>query len=116
MIKADYLNDFGERNLSEAQKGKPDLKGFSASVIAGVGFEFYVYDPLSIDLGIRYNAGLTDVFTGHYDITLDTKMTAETAPVTYIVAEGQQVKALSDYLTKSRLNPLSLHVGVNIRF
>lgn len=116
VIKADYLNDFGLSYLDEAKKGNADMKGFSASVMAGAGFEIYVVDPISIDVGIRYNAGLTDVFAGHYDIGSLSQITAETAPVTYSVAEGQQVKALSDYLTKSRLNPFSLHVGVNLRF
>lgn len=116
VIKADYLNDFGTTYLDEASKRSGEMKGFAASVMAGAGLEFYIVDPVSVDLGVRYNAGLTDVFGGRYDITSDSQITAETAPVTYTVAEGQQVKALSDYVTKSRLSPLSLHVGVNIRF
>ena len=116
VIKADYINDFGTTYLDEAAKGSADMKGFAASVMAGAGLEFYIADPVSIDLGIRYNAGLTDVFGGRYDIAPGTQMTAETAPVTYTVAEGQQVKALSDYVTKSRLSPLSLHIGVSVRF
>lgn len=116
VIKANYLNDFGETYLNEATEGAADIKGFNASVMAGAGFEFYIADPVSVDLGIRYNSGLTEVFAGHYDITSSSGCSAESAPVTYTVADGQQVKALSDYVTKSRLNPLSLHVGVNIRF
>ena len=116
VIKADYINDFGETYLDEANKGKADVKGFSASVMAGAGFEFYVGGPVSVDLGIRYNAGLTDVFTGHYDISSMTSINADTAPVVYSAFEGQTVKALSDYVNKSRLNPLSLHVGINVRF
>lgn len=116
VIKATYLNDFGESYLDEATDGKADIKGYSASVMAGVGFEFYVANPVSIDLGARYNAGLTDVFAGHYEITSVASYSAKSAPVTYTVSDGQQVKALSDYVTKSRLSPFSLHIGVNIRF
>ena len=116
VIKADYLNDFGERNLESAAKGNADLGGFDANVMCGAGVEIYVADPVSIDLGVRYNAGLTQVINGKYDITGTSEFKAETAPVTYTVAEGTQVKALGDYTTKSRLNPLSLHVGLNIRF
>lgn len=116
VIKADYLNDFGETYLDEANKGKSDVKGFSASFMAGAGFEFYVGGPISIDLGIRYNAGLTDVFAGHYDINSLSSLNAESAPLTYNASEGQDVKALSDYVSKSRLTPLSLHVGINVRF
>lgn len=116
VIKSNYLNDFGETYLDEVSGGKADIKVFNATVMAGVGLEFYIANPVSIDLGLRYNVGLTDVFTGHYDITSSSSYSAESAPVTYTVAEGQEVKALSDYVTKSRLNPLSLHVGINIRF
>lgn len=116
VIKADYLNDFGETYLAEARHDSPAAQSFAATVMCGAGFEFYVYDPVSIDLGIRYNAGLTQCFKGEYDTVSPSEYTAESAPVTYTVAGGQQVKALSDYNTKSRLNPFSLHVGVNIRF
>lgn len=116
VIKADYLNDFGETYLAEAGHDSPKAQGFDASVMCGAGFEFYVYDPVSIDLGIRYNAGLTQCFKGEYDIVAPSDFTAESAPVTYTVAGGQQVKALANYNTKSRLNPLSLHIGINVRF
>lgn len=132
VIKADYLNDFGERKLSSAGVGQAQLKGFNASVMAGIGFEFYVAEPVSFDLGLRYNAGLTDVFTGRYNLTAAEASSAtgspaagssqvytfnaETAPLTYTVADGSQLKPLTDYVTKSRLSPLSLRLAVIIRF
>lgn len=116
VIKADYLNDFGKTYLDEAASKNPDVNGFSASLLAGAGLEFYVSGPVSIDLGVKYNAGLTNVFGKHYAVSSASAINAENAPVTYTVAEGQQVKALSDYVTKSHLNPLSLHIGINVRF
>lgn len=116
LIDAEYLDDFGHRYLGGASVGKGETKGFAASVMCGAGFEFYAYEPVSFVVGVRYNAGLTQVFNGKYDITSANEYTAETAPVTYTVAEGTQVKALTDYSTKSRLSPLSLHVGINVRF
>lgn len=116
VIKADYLNDFGEHRLSSTGTGDARMKGFSASVMAGIGFEFYVAEPVSFDLGIRYNAGLTDVFTGSYDVNSASILNAETAPLTYTVSGGSQLKPLTDYVTKSRLSPLSLRIGINIRF
>ncbi|MCH5218603.1 MAG: outer membrane beta-barrel protein [Muribaculaceae bacterium] len=116
VIKADYLNDFGESHLAQITRGEADIKGFYASVMAGAGFEFYLAEPVSIDLGIRYNAGLTDVFVGRYDINSLSEITAETAPLTYTVSEGQKLKSFSDYVTKSRLSPLSLHLALNLRF
>ena len=116
VIKANYLNDFGERYLDDATAGKADIKGFTASLLCGAGFEFYVSKPVSFQLGVRYNYGFTDVFGGRYDISATDAINADSAPVTYTVAGGQEIKALSDYVTKSRMNPLSLHVGVNVRF
>ena len=116
VIKADYLNDFGETYLDEAAKGKAEIKGFSASVIAGAGLEFYVGGPVSIDLGVKCNAGLTSMFGNRYAIRSVSTINEENATVTYTVDQGQQVKAISDYAKKSYLNPVSLHIGVNVRF
>ena len=116
VIKADYLNDFGLSYLDEAAKGKADINGFSAALKCGAGLEFFAAEPVSFVVGVSYNHGLTDVFKGLYDINSTDAMNAETAPVTYTVAGGQQVKALSDYVSKSKPSLLSLHLGVNVRF
>lgn len=116
LIDADYLNDFGDRNLMHAKKNELKTKAFAASVMCGAGFEFYTYEPVSFVVGVRYNVGLTQVFNGGYDITSIGEYTQETAPVIYTVADGQTVRPLADYTTKSRMMPLSLHVGVNVRF
>lgn len=116
VIKADYLNDFGLRYLDRAAKGKADISGFTASLKCGAGLEFYAAEPVSFVVGVSYNHGLTDVFKGRYDATSANAINAETAPVTYTVAGGLHVKALSDYVRKSKFSPLSLHLGVNVRF
>ena len=104
------------RHLDEAVKGGSDINGFTASLKCGAGLEFFAAEPVSFVVGVSYNHGLTDVFKGRYDVTSTESINAENAPVTYTVAGGQQVKALSDYVTKSKFNPLSLHLGVNVRF
>ena len=116
VIDADYLNDFGNSDLATAKSEKAEISSFSASILAGAGLEFYVAGPVSIDLGIRYNAGLTNAFGSKHTLNSTSSITAETAPVTYSVKDGLQIKALSDYCTKSHLNPFSLHVGINVRF
>lgn len=113
MINEPYLNGFGENSLENAMKGKPGIKGFNCSVMTGAGLEFYTGSMVSFDLGIRYNAGLTKVFSEKYS---DSNFNAESVPVSYTVAEGEQVKPFSDYILKSKLRPLSLHVGINLRF
>lgn len=116
LIDQDYLDDFGTRKLSQASSDNANLKGFAASIMCGAGFEFYAYEPVSFEVGVRYNYGLTNTYGGKYKIDGNSNFTADNAPVTYTVAGGTQVKSLGDYTTKSRLSPLSLHLGVNVRF
>lgn len=116
MIDAPYLNDFGETSLETAMVGKAAFKGFQASVIVGAGLEFYVAKPVSIELGIRYNPALTDIYKKGFEIASSGKVDSSTAPLTYTVADGQRMKALSDYALKSKLSPLQLHIGLNFRF
>lgn len=116
LIDADYLNDFGNTRLDDAAKGNPDTNCFYATAMAGAGVEIYVAGPFSIDLGVRYNAGLNDVYVGKYHNSSASSIDLESAPVTYEAARGQTVKAMSDYTAKSRLTGLFLHLGVNVRF
>lgn len=116
VIKADYLNDFSEVPLVNKATANATVKGLSASILSGTGLEFYIGDPVSIDLGVRYNAGLTAVFGNQYATGSTSTFTSANAPVTYTVDKGLQIKALSDYVTKSHRNTLSLHIGVNMRF
>lgn len=111
-----YMNDFGEMYVAKAAKGKPEMKGFTPSLMCGAGFEFYAYEPVSFELGIRYDYGFSNTFSGKHVVSSPSEYTAETAPVTYTVKDGTVVKSLTDYTSKSRLNPLSIHFGVNVRF
>lgn len=116
VIKADYLNGFGVTNLADANKGELGAKGFCCTTIVGAGVEFYVKNRTSIDLGVRYNAGLTNVFSGEYGDSTAATFDSESAPVTYEVRQGQTVKSLGDFTRGSKLSGLSLRIGVNVRF
>lgn len=115
VIKENYLNDFGKVNFASNQCDKADSNGFQAWGVLGAGVDFRIYGPLWIDLGIRYNIGFTDVFKKGSELKGD-KFTAETAPVSYTVAQGTRVRALSGYITKGALNPLALNVGFSVNF
>lgn len=115
IIKENYLNDFGKVNFTSKQCVNNDSNEFQAWGLLGAGVNFRIYGPLWIDLDIRYNIGFSDVFKKGSELKGD-KFTEETAPVTYTVAEGTRVKALSNYITKGALNPLALNVGLSINF
>lgn len=116
MIDAPYLDDFGEVTLAGRSTGKASVNTVTASLMVGAGLDFRVYGPLWFDLGVRYNLGFTDVFSKGLALTPTSGYSAETAPVVYTVAEGTTLRSLSDYATKSKLSPLSLNVGLSIRF
>lgn len=116
LIDQSYLDDFGNRNLYGAAQGETKAKGFNCQVMCGAGFEFYAYKPVSFVVGVRYMAGLTQLFEGGSKLGSYADVTADSAPVTYTVADGTMVKSLAAYTSNSKLSPLSLHVGVNIRF
>lgn len=124
-IREDYLDHFGTRSLVNATRQKTETKDFSCHIMCGAGFEFFPYQPVSFVVGVRYEAGMTQLFKGGLK-DAGSSYTEATAPVTYTAWEkngnnyewvGQtEVKSLADYVKKSRFSPLNLHVGVNIRF
>lgn len=113
-IEESYLNDFGRSRYTESMGMAPTAKGFSCSVLFGVGAEFRIYGPLAADLSFRYNAGLTNLYDSAYAELGD--ISSMTAPVTYTVKDGQKVKNATDYLKLSKLSQLTLDVSLIYRF
>lgn len=113
-IEESYLNDFGRSAYNESMGMAPAAKGFSCSVLAGVGMEFRIYGPLAVDLSLRYTAGLTDLYDSAY--ADDGVIIGRTAPVTYTVKDGQKIKNATDYLKSSKLSQLTLDVSLIYRF
>lgn len=113
IIDADYMNGFGNSDLSAARHMTPESEGFNAALLVGAGAEFRIYGPLSADLSLRYNIGLTDMYKGSYK---GGAFTESTAPVSYTVAGGQTVRPLTDYLRSSKLSQLSLRIALIYRF
>lgn len=116
MIDASYLNDFGERNLADAKGEEPSVKSAGANVLVGAGFEFNITKMIAVDLGICYDVGLTSIYEGKFKDATASSFTAESAPVSYSVVEGQKITPISDYLKKSNISQLSLEIGVSINF
>lgn len=113
VIDAPWLNGFGETNLSESKKGEIEANGFNASLLLGATLDVYIAGPVWLNVGVRYDCGFTNSFKKTFD---GGAYTANTAPVTYTVAEGQVVSPLAGYLTSSKLSPFSIHIGLTICF
>lgn len=113
IINAPYMNCFGESNLADSNFEAPLTKSLYTSLFAGLGIEFYIYGPLSIDVSARYDMGLTDIYEYNQD---GYPFTMDSAPVSYEVSSGQSVRSLTTYMKESKLNQLSLRVGLNFRF
>lgn len=114
LIDEPYIDDFGEVGLKGRDGVKPETAGFGCWVMVGAGLSARVYGPVWFDLGVRYNIGLTDVFGKGLKTTEG--YTASTSPVTYTVADGTRVRPLTAYLTKSTFSPLTLNIGITLRF
>lgn len=113
MIDAPYLDDFGTRSLNDRSISEPEVNSVAASLLLGAGVDFRVYGPLWVNLGVKYDLGFGNTFGKGTNFA---QPTAETVPVSYTVAEGTRVKALSDYVTSGKLSPLALNVGLTVRF
>ncbi|MDE6383842.1 MAG: outer membrane beta-barrel protein [Paramuribaculum sp.] len=113
LIDESYLNDFGTTNLANAGYGTPVCNGFSTSVLVGVGAEFSISKHLGADISVRYNRGITNLFKEQYS---GQDFTNASAPINYSVSDGQQVKSLTDYLSSSKVSPLSLRIALIYRF
>ncbi len=114
MIDAQYLNDFGSREIGSMTTVIPEGSSFSTSLLVGIGAEFKLYGPLSADLGVRYENGFTNLYKSK--TATGGNFTSETAPLTYTVADGSQMKSLTDYLTTSKLSHLSIGISLICRF
>lgn len=114
MIDADYMNDFGRREIGTANALTPEVSSFTASLLAGAGLEFKLYGPLSADLSVRYEKGFTNIYKPQG--VAGGIFTAENAPLTYTVADGTAVRSLTDYLNSSKLSQLSLRISLIYRF
>ncbi len=113
-VNASYLNDFGPAEYSSTMVTEANTNSINIGLLTGIGAEFRVSHHIAIDLGIRYNIGFSDLYkSGFTKIDL---FNEANAPITYKVANGQQIKSLTDYLTKSKLSNLGLNISLIYRF
>lgn len=113
MIDASYMNEFGAAEIKELMH-KPDVNKLSASFMAGIGAEFRIYGPLAVDLSVRYEGSMNDMFKASEAQILS--FDAANAPVTYTVAQGQKVRPLPSYFNQSIISHLSYAASLICRF
>lgn len=114
LIDAPYMNMFGNTLLTSDQVTKPAINRINPAFLLGIGTEFRIWGPLAADLSLRYEGGMTDIYKDiRYDIV---SFNAIDAPVTYTVADGQKVKALSEYITLSKMSRFSIALSLLCRF
>lgn len=111
VITDSYLDGFGISDLSAAKRMEPEANSFNASLLVGAAVDVYIAGPVWFNIGVRYNCGFTDCFKHNYD---GNAFTADTAPVTYTVAEGEKVRPLTCFLSSSKLSPFSIYMGFTI--
>lgn len=110
MMDDEWLNDFGERELTKSQVGQPEFKDFSMSILAGIGVEATICGPLCASVGVNYNAGLTNVFEH------DANVGGAAPLVGYTVAQGQRAESLTTMAKKSRISHFGIDIALIFRF
>ncbi len=114
MIDADWLDNFGHRSVNTVSNSEAAVNNLNCSLLLGGGFEIRLAKPLWLDLGVRYNEGFSNLFQNQY--SRNSIYSSENAPITYTVEDGEVVKPLTRYLTKSKLSGLSLRAALVFRF
>lgn len=110
MMDDEWLNDFGNRQLTDSQVASPEVKGFNMSILAGAGFEAKIYGPLYASVGVNYNAGLTNIFKSNSEVGSSTPL------VSYTVSHGQQAQSLTSMMSKSKISHLAVNIALIYRF
>ena len=106
------MNEFGYWSVSDENLGyPPTVNNLYTTFMGGIGFEFFIYGPVSLEVGARYNLGLTDIYVSGSQIS-----SIYDAPIFYTNYSGTQANSLSDYFTKSKLSQLSVRAAINFRF
>ena len=115
-IAEPWLNGFGDVSLDDVAYEKSKISATFVSILAGIGVEARIYDPLWFNLGVRYNASPANLFLENKNLPAGSQINDVTAPVTYTVQGGETVKSLADYYVKSKLSVFSLNIGLTLRF
>lgn len=114
IIDEPWLDGFGDVDFEKITTGSSSVSPVVMSLLAGVGLEFKIYDPVWLNVGLRYNAGFGNIFRSKY--TAGESFTAESAPISYTVADGEYVNPLTYYAKKSPFSLFSVNFGISFRF
>lgn len=114
MIDAPYMNEFGEATLTTGQTFKPRTNDVTLSFMGGLGAEIRIFGPLAVDISVRYEGGISDIFKSELSDVVSYNV--DNVPVSYTVAEGQTVEAIPRYLSISKMSRLSLGASLIYRF
>lgn len=114
MIDAPYMNEFGASVISAKMVNKPKTNSVTAAFLAGIGAEFHIWGPLSVDASLRYEGSMCDLFKSANSEILE--FYSSNAPVTYTVAEGQRATPLPSYFSVSKMRQFSYSISLLYRF
>ncbi len=128
VIDAPCMNEFGEAILTTDQTLRPRRNEVTFSFLTGLGAEIQVCESFAVDVSLRYEGAMNDMFkTVTSDVVSDwstdenpllqvKNFDAENAPVRYTVADGQTVTAFSNYLKRANMSRLSFGISFIYRF
>lgn len=113
MIDAPYLNEFGSADVHKITSS-PKSNHMTSAFLIGAGAEFKIFGPVSIDLSVRYEGGMSNMMKSLNQYIPEFE--PANAPVSYTVAGGQRMISLPSCFSLSLYSKLSGAVSLLYRF
>lgn len=118
LINAPYMNDFGHTSIDENADNDLKVRGASFDGIGGLGVRAKIYGPLSIEAGVNYQIGLSNIMINARTPgnLVQGAITESQAFATYTVKEGTILHSLTDYIGNIKRSSLNIKVGLILKF
>ncbi|MCH5230527.1 MAG: hypothetical protein J1F43_01875 [Muribaculaceae bacterium] len=118
MINAPYMNDFGNSTIDESTNNDLKFNGAAFDGFGGLGVRAKIYGPLSIEAGINYQVGFSNVIvnTRQPGELITGSITESQAFATYTASEGTMLHSLTDYVGNIKRSGLKLNIGLIVKF
>lgn len=117
-----WLNNFGESSFNSNNVDNIEFNSVSIDAFGGAGFRVFLVGPLSLEAGVTYQFGVTDVVSTNNDQVTDfsfsnnQSISPSNALISYTVSGGTQVRNLTDYTGSFKRTGLKVKIGLILKF
>lgn len=117
LVMTSDINNFGTEALTEAMVEKAEFNSLSFAALGGAGVRVKIVGPLSLEAGVTYQMGITDVMKPkNGNLLASGSIAPGNALVTYTVANGTQARNLANMVGNIKHNSINLNIGLILKF